>query len=51
MNGLLCISRFQLRPATRPPPRPPGATAGHLSALAVPGVWLSLILLYPGAGH
>ena len=53
MNGLLCISLFQLRPATRPPPRPPPprATAGHLSALAVPGVWLSLILLDPGAGH
>ena len=41
-------SNSALPPAPRPAPR---ATAGHLSALAVPGVWLSLILLDPGAGH
>lgn len=38
-------------PSHPPPAPPPRATAGHLSALAVPGVWLSLILLDPGAGH
>ena len=36
MNGLLCISRFQLRPATRPPPRPPG-NCGAFVRLGGPG--------------
>ena len=30
----LCISQFHLRPTPTPPP---GATAGHLPALSVPG--------------
>ena len=39
----LCISQFHLSPAPPPP-----ATAGHLPALAVPGVGYLQILALPG---
>ena len=34
-----------------PPPPPPGATAGHFSALSIPGVGHLQLLHCPGAGH
>jgi len=41
---MLCISQFQLRPASP-------ATVGHLPALSVPGVGHLQILCSRGAGH